>query len=297
MSGILRVVADDYEQAQHVRVAKGEQIRAILQHRDETFSDVDIKEELEPEEIETILHLIGKGEELGPVPYLGRSYHRSYEQERDAFKEMIVSVEHHPAWPWMLEVKGIGPTLACKLLARLDLNLAKNASSFWSYCGLGTVPGEQYTCSDCGLIKVFPAGYEVTGKHIGCKSLMLMSADASDGVRAAQPKARKGQKRSYDAYAKKVCYLISMSFLKARGEYADFYNAEREKVERDHPNWNKGARYYKALRKTQKLFLSHLYEVWCEATGKEYVEAYALKILNHDGKISPWDMVKKKKVA
>lgn len=282
----LRWLADNYEQAQALRIGIGERLRAVIQGRDQTFTVVAA---VDPAYADEMLADIARGETLGPVPMLGRSYRRYYEEEQATRKDMLSSLSAHPASSWALSVKGIGPTLACKLLARLDVRIAEHRSSFWKYCGLATVPGELYRCSECGLETGYPDGYKVTGKHKAlnteknCKGVQLKIAGPEDGIRVAQPRAERGKARDYDAYAKKIMYLIGTSFLKTGGPYEEYYRAQRATVEIERPGWAKARRHYWAFRKTQKLFLSHLWEVWRQAEKLPIDEPYAIAELGHSG--------------
>lgn len=324
----LRYLADNYEQAQRLRIEVGERIRAVLQGRDETWGSaapVEIPdqeeravpgeqpepseragrgeqpdaEEREPIDVDPILQQIRHGETLGPIPMLGRSYHRYYTEERDTYADMIAAWKGHPTFPWLDEVKGIGPTLGCKLLARLDVRKAPHASSFWSYCGLATVPGERYRCETCGLVRAWPVGFNVTGKHtkLGssgrCKDKLVKVAGPDDGVRCAQPKPKRGEKAAYDQYAKKICYLIGTGFLKAKGAYDErIYRPHRARLEVERPGWADGRKHLTALRITEKLFLAHLWLVWRQAEGLSVSEPYAHAELGHESEpIDPWDMV------
>jgi len=304
----LRFLADNYEQAQRLRIETGERLRAVLQGRDETFvplgeiiegeeSTVWVDQDGKSWEPETAIKAIQQGDSIGPVPMLGRSHHRYWTEERETHGEMMRALRAHPAWDWLEKVRGIGPTLGCKLLARLDARKAPHASSFWAYCGLGTVPGNRYRCSECGLVRGFPVKYSVTGSHTKlngsgkCSGSLEKIAGPDDGVRVAQPKPSRGQPASYDQYAKKVMYLVGTSFLKAGGPYEEFYRQERAKADRDRPGWADGRRHHLALRKTEKLFLSHLWETWRKAIGLPTPDPWAVAHGGHDGKIDPEEMI------
>ncbi len=302
----LRWLADGYEQAQRVRIRCGEQIRAVLQGRDETWGTepdpvvMEWDEDAQKAYFDTQLKEIGNGGHTGPVPILGRTYHRHYLEERELQKEMEATLESHPAWPWLLEVRGIGKTLACKILARLDPHQAPHASSFWSYCGLATVPGVRYRCEECGLVRAWPVGFKVTGNHVAlgkaggkCKGSLVEVAGPGDGVRAAQPKASRGEKATYDRYAKKIMYLIGTAFLKAGGPYERHYRKARERLDAERPGWTPGRKNYTALRIVEKLFLSHLWQVWRAEIGLPIGEPYAMAEMGHTGTIEPWSMVGK----
>jgi ribosomal protein S27AE len=288
---MMRIIADDYDQAQRVRVGKGEQIRAIVQGREQ--QDASYLADLGFEEADDLLAAILTTGSAEPNDYLAGAYRRSFEMERAAFSKMGEVLELHPVWPWMGAIRGVGPTLGAKLLSRLDIEKAANASSFWCYCGLATVPGQRWECGKCGYVGIHPATHDVTGKHKGCKELAVRTPDPDGSIRAAQPRSERGQKRSYDAFAKKTLYILATSWLKAGPK--SFYNrVYREKVafyERERPGWEKGRRHFSALRVAEKLFLSHLYQAWCEAVGKEPGECYSAVHLEHDGISTPGEVL------
>lgn len=295
---ILRWLADAYEQSQRLRIETGERIRAVLQGRDETWS----VEGDENVDADAVLAEIAKGESDGPVPILGVTYRRHKELEDAYRKNMTEALHAHPAWPWLEQVRGIGPTLACKLLARFDAEKAQHASSYWCYAGLGTVPAHRYECPECGLVSLYPVTFDVTGKHkaLGtqrnCKGKSVVSHpydEATDYPRCAQPRPGKGQKAPYDQYAKKVMFLVGTSFLKAGGPYEEIYRRERNRLERERPGWADGRKHYTALRKIEKLFLSHLWEVTRTNMGLPVAGHYAQEHMGHNGRIDPWDMVGK----
>lgn len=302
-TNILRIVADDYDQNQRARIVKGEQIRAVAQGRDQAedfaylgglgYRPVKRGEKEIKSAADVLLEAVLGGHTDEPNEYLASAYRRSYEAERDAFSRMDGLLEEHPAWAWMGQVRGVGPTLGAKLLARLDIERASNASSFWCYCGLATVPGQRWECSSCGYVGIHPAEHEVTGKHARCKHKAKKTHGPDDGIRAAQPRAASGEKRSYDAFAKKTLFLIASSFLKSgeRSYYAGIYRRKVAYYERERIGWEKGRRHYSALRVVEKLFLSHLYEAWCGATDRDPGECYAAKHLDHDGIVTPAEVL------
>lgn len=291
---ILRILADDYEQAQLARIRSGEQIRAVIQGRDLSWAG---SESWVGKDAAAVMKEIQGGETFGPVPVLGRTYRKKVMEEKELQREMMLTLQAHPAWPWLQKVRGIGPTLACKLLAHLDPHLAPYPSSFWAYCGLSTIPGDQYQCPTCKKSRNFPTTFKVTGKHAAlgstkrCLDLMVKIAGPEDGIRVAQPKPSRGEKSSYDKYAKKLLYLVGTSFLKAKGPYEGYYREKKALLERERPGWDKGRIHLTALRKVEKLFLSHLWETWRKALGLETPTPYALGVLGHEGLIAPEEMV------
>lgn len=309
----LRWLADTYEQAQRIRIETGERIRAIIQRRDTTFVTSGamtvhpdatdeghhwIDETGTARTPDQTLAAIAAGETLGPVSILGRTYLRHWQEEREIFREMGKALRDHPAYPWLSQVKGIGPTLGCKLLARFDATLAPYASSFWAYAGLDTIRGTLYRCAACGVERSFPPTHHVTGAHKRngngalCEGKLEPVRDAE--CRVARPRHASGEKAKYDAYAKKIMYLVGTSFLKSGGPYEEHYRQQRARLDDERPAWTDGRRHLTALRITEKLFLAHLWEVWRTALGlptpRPWVETHG----GHDptSHIGPWSMIK-----
>jgi len=290
----LRFLADHYEQNQTLRKAVEERLRAVLQGRDETW-DTDI--EPTDEDVTAELHAIRDGVDVGPVPILGRSYRRYWVEERETFNDMMDAWKSHPVYDWINNVRGIGPTLGCKILARLDPERAPHASSFWSYCGLSTVPGFKYRCDNCGREHGYPPSYTVNESHNRpgakkkCDGKMLKVGEC----RVAMPKGYTipgpdgSPRRPYDAYAKSMMYNVAVSFMKCGGPYEEIYRKARAYYEVERPGWDKGRKHAAALRKAEKLFLSHLWEVWRTALGLSVGEPYVVAELGHQ-KIDPWEM-------
>jgi hypothetical protein len=286
----LRYIADLYEQTQRLRIETGERIRAILQGKDETWGTPD-----EEVDAAAILKRIAKGEERGPVPVLGRTYHRYTTEEAELKKDMMSALKSHPVWVgWMQDVKGIGPTLGCKLLATFDPERATSASAFWRYAGLATVPGLLYRCDTCGLEVAYPKTYKVTEGHQALHSTKKckgkLQAHPEIETRCREPHTD-GTTAVFNMSAKKLMYNVGTSFIKAGGPYERVYRKHRARLEVDRRGWRDQRKHYTALRITEKLFLSHLWEVWRESRGLPVRKSYAEQHAGHDGYISPWDFV------
>jgi hypothetical protein len=228
----LRWLADTYERVQAIRIECGERIRAIAQGRTAGTSAVD-------EPADALLSRIRTGDDDGPIAVLGRTYRTHWIEERTLRAAMSAALDCHPAWPWLRQVSGMGPTLATKLLARLDLRRAATPSSFWSYCGLATVP-----------------------------------APGDAAVRIAPPRVRRGERPGFDRAARRVCFQIGIALLRARGSYAAYYHRERVSIENSPRGWNRGHVHMAALRKTEKLLLAHLWCEWTAALGAPQRQPY-----------------------
>jgi hypothetical protein len=263
----LRWIADTYDQAQRLRVQAGERIRAILQGRAGGMEGLAV----EGSDPDTTLRRIRRGETDGPSKFLAEVYRLNATAEDAAQEALKDTLAHHPTWPWLSHVRGVGHTLAGRLLSRLDPARAPTPSAFWAYCGLATVPGQEYGCATCGRVMAQPVGYRVTGAHQRlngkgpCPGVLEARRGPGEGVRVAQPRPGRGERARYDRTAKKACHLICVSFLRCRGPYADWYREVRASLEVSRPGWAKGRMHFTALRKTEKLFLAHLWIVWREA--------------------------------
>lgn len=268
----LRWITDSYEQAQRVRLQAGERIRAILQGRDHRLTSAPL------EEPDDVLREIRQGQHDGPVPLLGRTYRRHWEEEQELRRAMEEALRTHPVWAWLSQVRGIGSTLAARLLARLDHNRAPTPSSFWAYCGLATVQGQLFRCGTCTATAVVAETRTIRAAHAGSNGVAcsgkMEPMGTPDGLRVAQPTPSRGESATYDRQAKKVCYLIGVSFLRSKSVYREQYDRERLRLARDRADWSKARQHLAALRKMEKLFLSHLWAVWAEAEGKPVLQPY-----------------------
>lgn len=220
----LRASVRLFEDAQRRRLATGEQLRAILQGRDTSWGCHAV------DDADAVLEAIRTGADAGPVPLLAALHRRAAEDEASGLALVGAAVEAHPTWPWLEGVRGVGATLAGRLLSRLDIERARTPSSFWSYCGLATT--------------------------------------ARGTERAAQQWMPEHGRPSYDRAAKQACYLIGVSFMRRGGRYKAYYQEVRASTDLAHPEWPRVRQYLTALRRTEKRFLADLWSVWCEATGR-----------------------------
>jgi hypothetical protein len=260
----LRFVVAAYEEAQARRIRHGEQLRSLLSGR------VPGKMPLQPmTDCESELERIRDGKHTGPFPFLGALYHMAAQDELNAqgvFKSLLAV---HPAWPWMSGVKGMGTTLSARLLARLDLSRAPRPSSFWAYCGLDTVPGVAVRCDECErefrvAVGRTPHSHRDRTSAAWCAGRLAAVPDIA-AFRVASPHSRLAQRPRYDPVAKKICYLIGVSFVRTRSPYSEVYHQRRAATALTHPDWPKKRAHLTALRVTVKLFLRDLWSAWRRA--------------------------------
>ena len=289
----LRWIAAAFESAQAQRLRTGDQIRAHsrLGNRESGIGNRNGG----TGDTEALLARIRAGGSLGPVPALGDSYRREWNEERDLLRLLTERIARHPAWPWLERVRGIGPSLSARLLARLEIERAPTPSSFWSYCGLATVAAQLYRCSQCGyelslaVGRHLRSGHRVPGSGHPCPGTLLPNGEGAR--RVAQPRPSRGENAPYDREAKKLCYLIGVSFVRQGDSYKRYYDEQRSRLDVAKPDWIPRRRHLTALRMTEKLFLAHLWLVWREQLGLPVTAPYA------DGRDDaapaprPWAMV------
>jgi hypothetical protein len=269
----LRLLYQIYEEAQRGRIAHGERLRAILQGRSLSIQPGSIAD------ADSILKRIGRGETAGAPRLLERAYSRAMTDEICAAEALREAIETHAAWPWLSSVKGVGHLLAARLLSRLDIARAKTPSAFWAYCGLGTIAGIAYRCSQCTLEVAYPIGYLPRGPHralLGTRTCpgKLEAVPDNHATRVAPRRAIIGGRGGYDARARESCYLVGVSMLRCGSDYRSIYDSERERLAIMRPGWTLKRCHLSALRKMEKAFLRDLWVAWRRAVDLPVVPPY-----------------------
>tara|TARA_Y100000310_G_scaffold345177_1_gene462386 strand:- start:1026 stop:1808 length:783 start_codon:yes stop_codon:yes gene_type:complete len=184
-------------------------------------------------------------------------------------------VQKHGAYHWFSKIKGIGKENIGKVIGLIDVREAPYVSSLWKY-----------------------AGYHVV-----------------DGM---APKRKKGEKTTYNKDLRSMCYRLGTSLMRAKGKYYAFYQEakirDREKlsqkgitvlpearlqtIKKRKENKDKdlsgeyiseGHVHNRVLRKTVKLFLSHLWMISREAQGLTVNKPYVHAQLGHEHYYDPWE--------
>lgn len=189
---------------------------------------------------------------------------------------------------WLGKVRGIGPRLSGLLVALIgDIGRFPYPSHLWAYCGL----------------------HVKNGKAV---------------------RREKGVKSNWSDELKTTCWKIAQQFIKQGGPYRDLYDTykpylvarelrngsiiwgkgdkngkwkpvhvpkgiatEAATFDGKLPEWTLGRINAMAARRTVKIFLSHLWEVWRNIEGLESNRAYVIDRLGHEGYIDPWEMIEK----
>lgn len=192
---------------------------------------------------------------------------------------------------WLGKVRGIGPRLAGLLVALIgDIQRFPTTSKLWAYAGLHVIDG-----------------------------------------RAA--KREKGKKANWSDELKTTCWKIGKSFVKCGGPYRELYDTYKQylivrevkngniiwstddkgkkKIAHakkelmadpdlkcpEKPEWTMGRIDNMATRRTVKIFLSHLWQVWYEIDGLPCPTGpFVGDRLGHESMIDPWRMIETKMV-
>jgi hypothetical protein len=271
-AALLQLAASSYERAQRDRIRYGEQLRAILQRRDPRW-DFDVPPDADVDELLRLIRVTG----AAPVPILGRLYASAWAQECEMGAQMDALIWHHPAWPWLRQVRGVGSILASRLLSRLDIARAPSPASFWAYCGLGTVAAEELVCERCGARVFVAPGTRVAAPHgpagrRGTCAGPLRARGLTGDVRVAQGRPRRGERAAYDLEAKTICYLIGVSFVRCGGPYREIYDERKAHLASAHAEWPAKRVHLAAVRATVKRFLADLWVAWREAEHQPTAE-------------------------
>jgi hypothetical protein len=177
--------------------------------------------------------------------------------EKWIYKQLDKEVKKHPLWKnWLVDVLGVGPALAGGFIGWIgDVSNFATISALNSYCG--------YACDNNG-----------------------------DAVRR-----KKGQKINWNPNLKKHLWKFGESIIKTKGKYREFYDKSKEYYKKKYPEeikvgnitkYTKGHIHNMAIRKTEKLFLSHLWLTWRELEGLSTRSPYALEKLGHTTFIPPF---------
>ncbi len=63
--------------------------------------------------------------------------------EADADAEITRAIKDHPMMPQLRHVRGVGPLLAAKMLALIDIKRADSVSALWRYAGYAVIDGQR----------------------------------------------------------------------------------------------------------------------------------------------------------
>lgn len=166
-------------------------------------------------------------------------------------------------------VRGIGPQLSAKLLSLIDIEQCNTVSALWRFAGLAVFQKPCTTCAD-------PDNPDDECKM--CKGT---------GIFGERERNVAGEKSHFSKRLKTTMYVVGMSFVKSRSPYRQLYDNARAYYLQTHPEWSKLHNHQAALRKMNKIFLSHMWERWRKVRGLAVRDPFVLDQLGHTNRLLP----------
>lgn len=130
--------------------------------------------------------------------------------DKDATKNLQKAMQAHPLHPWVKAQKGLGDKQVARLLAAIGdpywnflHDRPRTVSELWAYCGYHVI---------------HPGGHAADDPQMR-------------NVAGVAPKRQRGQQANWSEDARKRCYVIVESVIKAGGPYREVYDATKAKYE------------------------------------------------------------------
>lgn len=100
----------------------------------------------------------------------------------------------------------------------------------------------------------------------------------------------RGKPLSYNPEFKSLMYNIGVSMIRKKSKYKRIFDRAREYYTRNR-DWTKNHIRLAAMRKMEKLFLSHVWAVWRSLEDLPIRDPYPVEYLGHTTILSPWEFV------
>lgn len=212
-------------------------------------------------------------------------------KEGDVEPRIKLCVHNHPLWTgWLKHIGGIGEILTAQLIHLITGKkhteaCKKKMDEYYSKKERGEKRAKRFTC-DCPVMEI---------ERFDTVSSVWKYAGL-DVVEGKAPKKKKGQKITWNPKLRSVGYNIGESLVKTvKGQYRPWYDKFKEEEVRRHPDLSRGHLDRRARRKTVKLFISHMFEVWYALKGLTPPKTYVEEKLGHVHHIPPPEFKKGKK--
>lgn len=193
-------------------------------------------------------------------------------------------------------VKGIGPSLATSLIAEIkDISKFEHISHLWAYGGLTS----SYVLAECehGHKLIMSSDKRTTcpvlsengeeGEETDGPKTFLPCGGAitiTERINGKAPKRKKGYHYLFNTRLKTLSWKIATQFIKQNAGYSEIYNNEKQRQVAG--GLKLGHAHNRAMRKTSKIFLQHLWLKWRELDGLPISEPYVKTHLGHDSIIT-----------
>lgn len=101
---------------------------------------------------------------------------------------------------------------------------------------------------------------------------------------------RKGQKPRFNPRFKGLMYNVGVVLVRSKSKYKRIYDKAKEYYQANR-DWTKSHIHLAAMRKMEKLFLSHVWMVWRELEGLPVRDPYPVEYLGHSTILYPWEFI------
>lgn len=167
---------------------------------------------------------------------------RFADMEKELDKDISEEVNNYSIYPYMSAVRGVGPMLAAKTIAMINIERSPTISALWRYSGYGVKDGERER----------PVKGEKLHYNKRLKSTLYLIGESF--LRTGSPYR--------DVY--------------------DSAKAYYQAVKKDDPDWPPIHIHRAAMRKMIKMFLSHVWLTWRQLEGLPISKPYVNDRLGHE---------------
>ena len=192
--------------------------------------------------------------------------------ESAALREIEVCLDAFRITPWLIGIRGLGPTMAGVILSEFDITIATTVSKLWAFAGLHVVDGH--------------AAHPVKGKTLSYNKWLRMKLLGVLGVGFLRCGSE--YKQTYDDYKHRLQSRVVTPCMECAGVGKAIFEGRKvtcpncEGGSRP-PPWGRSDahRHQAAIRYMVKVFLKDLYVAWRTVEGLAVRAPYAEEKLGH----------------
>lgn len=219
---------------------------------------------------------------------------RLKEDEESIAYLMQDDIQYHPIWPWLEQVKGIGPVTATKIIGVIgDIGRFPTVSKLWAYMGYAVREGRAERSAKHQKDRfnrrlrtiMFQAGGRMLQANSQYARFYYEARDYyiqnRDWVTCEHPKCADSEIRK----GKKVLVPVPIS----RCIDPDGHSVPRSRRPYGYHSYMHV--HLASLRRMMKMFASHLWVVWRASIGLDTKPPWIYQFGGHDNMVMPDDVV------
>lgn len=199
------------------------------------------------------------------------------EHEKELDKDIAKSVKEYPIFEYVVKIRGIGPMLAARMIAMIDIKRAVHMSCLWRYAGhsVDTETGKRER-NKKGEKSHDNKRLKSTMYNVAI-SLLKSKSHYSQVYYNAKHYYEQGRNANSPFILDKAKEMVGKT-VKSRGKNKKLENVEEAA---EYLAWSKGHIHMASLSKMIKIFLCHLWETWRDLEGLDKRESYVFEKLGH----------------